>query len=60
MFVGTAGDNDKRGYGDYPSGRKTWIKADPTWNGLIQAIKEPAKLILSRRNTAEGGVCLAE
>ncbi|MGX9394100.1 TrlF family AAA-like ATPase (plasmid) [Nitrobacteraceae bacterium UC4446_H13] len=42
MFVGVAGDNDKRGYGDYPSGKKTWIKADPTWNGLIQAIKEPA------------------
>lgn len=42
MFVGTGGQNDKRGYGDYPSGRKTWIKADPTWNGLIQAIKEPA------------------
>ncbi|MBQ69075.1 ABC transporter [Candidatus Saccharibacteria bacterium] len=42
MFVGTAGDSNKRGYGDYPSGQKTWIKADPTWNGLIQAIKEPA------------------
>ncbi len=42
MFSGVVGDNNKRGYGDYPSGKKTWIKADPTWNGLIQAIKEPA------------------
>jgi len=41
-FVGVAGDNDKRGYGEYPSGKKTWIKADPTWNGLLQTIKEPA------------------
>lgn len=42
-FLGVAGDNDRRGYGDYPSGRKTWIKADPTWEGLLQAIKEPQK-----------------
>ncbi len=42
MFVGVKGDNNKRGYGDYPSDKKTWIKADPTWKGLIQAIKEPA------------------
>lgn len=42
-FVGVPGDNDRRGYGDYPSGRGTWIKADPTWQGLLQAIKEPAK-----------------
>jgi ABC-type lipoprotein export system ATPase subunit len=42
-FVGTQGDNDKRGYGDYPSGKATWIKADPTFRGLHQAIKEPAK-----------------
>lgn len=42
-FVGTQGDNDKRGYGDFPSGKATWIKADPTFFGLLQAIKEPAK-----------------
>lgn len=40
-FVGTG--QDQRGYGNYPSGRATWIKADPTWLGLLQAIKEPAK-----------------
>jgi predicted metal-dependent phosphoesterase TrpH len=28
-FLGTPGDNNKRGYGDFPSGKKTWIKADP-------------------------------
>lgn len=42
-FVGEAGNNDKRGYGDFPSSKVTWIKADPTFLGLIQAIKEPAK-----------------
>lgn len=42
-FVGTPGGNDKRGYGDFPSGKKTWIKADPTFHGLKQAILEPAK-----------------
>lgn len=42
-FVGTKGNNDRRGYGDYPSGKITWIKADPTFRGLQQAIKEPAK-----------------
>ncbi len=30
-------------YGKYPSGKATWIKADPTFLGLLQAIKEPAK-----------------
>lgn len=43
QFTGVNGDNDKRGYGDFPSGKKTWIKADPTFLGLLQAIKEPAK-----------------
>ncbi len=43
QFVGVAGDNNRRGYGDFPSGRATWIKADPTWLGLLQAIKEPEK-----------------
>lgn len=43
QMVGKAGDNDKRGYGDFPSGKVTWIKADPTFEGLLQAIKEPAK-----------------
>lgn len=42
-FVGTPGSNDKRGYGDFPSGKATWIKADPTFQGLLQAIMEPAK-----------------
>lgn len=42
-FVGVKGDNDRRGYGDYPSGKATWIKADPTFQGLLQAIMEPAK-----------------
>ena len=42
-FKGTPGNADKRGYGDFPSGKKTWIKADPTWKGLLQTLKEPAK-----------------
>lgn len=42
-FTGTMGDSDKRGYGDFPSGKITWIKADPTFQGLKQAIMEPAK-----------------
>lgn len=42
-FRGIAGDNNSRGYGDFPSKRTTWIKADPTWRGLQQAIREPAK-----------------
>jgi len=42
-FLGRADDNNRRGYGDFPSGRITWIKADPTWLGLLQAIKEPEK-----------------
>lgn len=37
------GTNNMRGYGDYPSGRLTWIKADPTWAGLRQALREPEK-----------------
>lgn len=42
-FVGVKGNNDKRGYGDFPSSKATWIKADPTFRGLQQAILEPAK-----------------
>lgn len=42
-FIGVDGDNDRRGYGDYPSGKATWIKANPTFEGLQQAIKEPSK-----------------
>lgn len=42
-FTGIKGDNNKRGYGDFPSGKTTWIKADPTFHGLLQAIMEPAK-----------------
>jgi len=41
-FVGD-GTTDKRGYGDFPSGKKTWIKADPSFRGLKHAILEPAK-----------------
>ena len=37
------GTNDARGYGDFPGGRVTWIKADPTWEGLCQAVREPEK-----------------
>jgi ABC-type lipoprotein export system ATPase subunit len=43
QFVGVKGNDDRRGYGDYPSGKITWIKANPTFQGLQQAIKEPAK-----------------
>jgi ABC-type lipoprotein export system ATPase subunit/uncharacterized coiled-coil DUF342 family protein len=42
-FVGVPGDNNKRGYGDFPSGKKTWIKADPSFRGLKQAILEPSR-----------------
>ena len=42
-FVGVQGDNNKRGYGDFPSGKKTWIKADPSFRGLKQAILEPSR-----------------
>ena len=42
-FVGIPGDNDKRGYGDFPSGKKTWIKANLSFLGLKQAILEPSK-----------------
>lgn len=28
-------------YGVFPSGMKTWIKAEPTFRGLLHAIKEP-------------------
>jgi len=42
QFTGD-GTNDARGYGDFPSGRITWIKADPTWEGLRQAVREPEK-----------------
>lgn len=37
------GAKDERGYGDFPSDKITWIKADPTFRGLLQAIKEPSK-----------------
>lgn len=43
QFTGVKGDNDKRGYGDFPSGKVTWLKADTTFRGLLQAIMEPAK-----------------
>jgi len=28
-------------YGEFPSNRITWIKADPTFEGLLQVVKEP-------------------
>ncbi|MGA8146736.1 MAG: ABC transporter [Gallionellaceae bacterium] len=43
VFTGVPGDNNRRGYGDFPSGKATWIKGDPTFLGLLQVIKEPAK-----------------
>lgn len=43
QFKGNGTSNDARGYGDFPSGRVTWIKADPTWEGLCQAVREPEK-----------------
>lgn len=43
QYVGTPGDNNKRGYGEFPSNKCTWIKADTTFKGLLQAMKEPAK-----------------
>lgn len=42
-ITGIPGNNDARGYGNFPTGKATWIKADPTWRGLLQAIHEPAK-----------------
>ncbi len=42
-FIGIKGDNNNRGYGNFPSNKITWIKADPTFKGLLQAIKEPSK-----------------
>ncbi len=43
QFKSNSTSNDARGYGDFPSGRVTWIKADPTWEGLCQAVREPEK-----------------
>lgn len=42
-FIGKSGDSNHRGYGDFPSNKKTWIKADCSFDGLQQAILEPAK-----------------
>jgi ABC-type lipoprotein export system ATPase subunit len=42
-FVSEIGNNEQRGYGDFPSGKITWIKANPTFEGLQQAIKEPSR-----------------
>ena len=42
-FKGVSGDNNNRGYGDFPSGKATWLKADPSFQGLLQAILEPAR-----------------
>ena len=42
-FIGVSGDSNKRGYGDFPSGKKTWIKAVPSFDGLRQAVLEPSK-----------------
>lgn len=43
QFVGVDGTNNNRGYGNFPSNKATWIKADPTYLGLLHAIKEPEK-----------------
>lgn len=42
-FIGIPGNEDRRGYGHYPLGKATWIKANPTFQGLQQAIREPQK-----------------
>lgn len=39
----TGNEANKRGYGNFPGGKATWIKADPTFQGLEQAIREPEK-----------------
>ena len=41
-FVSDSKNNEQRGYGDFPSNARTWLKADPTWAGLKQVIREPA------------------
>lgn len=43
QFKNNKVSNENRGYGDYPSEKITWIKADPTFQGLLQAIREPEK-----------------
>lgn len=30
-------------YGSFPSGRITWLKADPTFTGLLQTVNEPVE-----------------
>lgn len=30
-------------YGNFPNGKATWLKADPTFCGLLQCVREPAK-----------------
>ena len=42
-FAGVEGNDNKRGYGDFPSNKITWIKGDTTFLGLLQAIEEPEK-----------------
>lgn len=42
-YKGTPSDDNARGYGDFPSSKATWINADTTFQGLLQAMKEPAK-----------------
>lgn len=34
---------EQRGYAEFPLNKKTWIKSNPSWEGLKQAIKEPEK-----------------
>lgn len=42
-FTSHSKNLNERGYGAFPHNKITWIKADPTWRGLLQAVKEPAK-----------------
>lgn len=42
-FLKGASKSGTQAYGEFPSGKVTWIKANPTWRGLKQAIREPAK-----------------
>jgi ABC-type lipoprotein export system ATPase subunit len=44
VYAGTDAHSFKD-YGRYPSDRKTWIKADPTFAGLRQTLIEPAERV---------------
>lgn len=35
-------------YGNFPNGKATWIKADPTYKGLLQLINEPTRSFIGK------------